>query len=467
MSTRARQGWALAITSLALFMVVLDNLVVTTALPVMKEDLDASVDSLGWIVNAYTLSFAVLLLTGAALGDRLGRRPVFSAGIAVFALASAGCAMATSFDALVLFRVLQGAGAALVLPLSLTLLSDAFPPGKRGLAIGIWSGISGLAVACGPLVGGAVVDGLSWHWIFWPNVPLGAVCAVLALRYLANGTGPDRHLDIPGLVLAGVGLFGLVWGVVRGNEAGWTSLEIVGALATSAVFLAAFVAWQRRTGTPMLPLHMYRSRGFTVANAVSGTMYFGMFGAVFFLAQFLQVSQGYTPFEAGLRTLPWTVMPMFVAPLAGALSDRIGFRPLLVTGMVGLAGSLVWQALIARPDLPYSHLVLPQMLAGVGMSLVFAPVANLLVASVREKDIGKASGANNMTREVGGAIGIAVLTAMFTRSGSYATPEAFVDGMRPAVLVAAVVVVVGAFIAMWAPAARRAQATVVEPATAQ
>lgn len=451
MTERRRQTWALIVTGLALFMVVLDNLVVTTALPVIRTDLDVPLDMLGWVVNAYTLAFAVLLLTGAALGDRLGRRRVFATGIGIFAVASAGCALATGTEMLIAFRALQGVGAALVLPLSLTLLTDAFPPGRRGLAIGIWSGISGLAVAAGPVIGGAVVDGISWHWIFWLNVPLGALCVALAATRLRESHGSDRSLDLPGLVLAGVGLFGLVWGIVRGNEQGWASPEILTALIVGVLALAGFLAWEARTRTPMLPLRMFRNRGFTVANGVSVAMYFGMFGSIFFLAQFLQTAQGRSPLEAGLMIIPWTVMPMFVAPVAGALSDRIGARPLMAAGLATQSAALLWLATVSDPDVAYPSLVVPFALAGLGMALVFAPVANLLIASVREAEIGKASGANNTLREVGGALGIAVMTAVFTATGSYASPQAFADGLEPAVLLGAAVLGAGALLALLAP----------------
>ena len=467
---RRRQIWALVITGLALFMVVLDNLVVTTALPVIRTDLGMSVDTLGWVVNAYTLAFAVLLLTGAALGDRLGRRRVFAAGILLFSAASAGCALAGSTEMLIAFRAIQGAGAAMVMPLSLTLLTDAFPPGKRGLALGIWSGISGLGVAAGPVIGGAVVDGISWHWIFWPNVPLGVASAVLAVRFMGESRGVARKLDLPGMALAGGGLLGVVWGLVRGNAQGWTSPEILVALGLGTLLLAAFVAWQARSAEPMLPLGMFRSRGFTVANVVSVAMYFGMFGSIFFLAQFLQTVQGHSPLRAGLMILPWTVMPMFVAPVAGLLSDRIGARPLMVGGLTLQAGALAWLALASTPDVGYGALLVPFAMAGAGMALVFPPVANLLVASVPEHRIGVASGANNTMREVGGALGIAVMTAVFTATGSYAGPQAYVDGLTPAVLVGAAAVAVGALLALAVPGRRRAAAmegqAAAEPAAA-
>ena len=443
--------WALLLTGIGLFMVTLDNLVVTTALPVIRVDLGASVETLGGVVNAYTLAFAVLLLTGAALGDRFGRRRVFATGLVIFAVASAGCALAPSIEWLIFFRGLQGLGAAPVLPLSLTLLADAFPPGKRGLAIGIWSGISGLAVAAGPVVGGAIVDGISWHWIFWINVPIGIVAAALAMWKLRESYGPDTGLDLAGMVLAGAGVFGIVYGIVRGNEAGWGSPEILGTLIGGVVFLGLFLWWESRAAHPMLPLHFFRNRGLNVANAASVCLYFGLFGAVFLLAQFLQTVQGDSPLEAGLKVLPWTIMPMFIAPLAGAFSDRIGARPFMVAGLFIMSGAFLWMGLVITPTISYLGLFGGFMLAGFGMSLVFAPVSNLLVQSVPEVDIGKASGTNNTVREVGGALGIAVMIAIFTATGSYSSGQAYVDGLSPAVLVAAGVLLIGAIIALAAP----------------
>ena len=450
---RGRQGLTLAITGAALFMVVLDNLVVTTALPSIRGDLGASVEQLGWFVNAYTLSFAVLLLPGAALGDRFGRRRVFELGLALFTLASAAAALAPGSGALVAARAVQGAGAALVLPLSLTLLATAFPAERRGLALGIWSGISGLAVALGPLVGGAVVDGISWQWIFWLNVPLGLIVLPTARTFLAESHGPKERLDPLGLVLATGGLLGIVWGVVRGNGSGWTSPEILAALVGGGSLLVGFVSWESRTSTPMLPLRLFRSRAFSATNVVSLTMSFGIFGSIFLLAQFLQTVQGYSAFDAGLRTLPWTLMPMFVAPVAGALSERIGGRPLMALGLALQSIAMVWLALITSVDVSYGQLVLPFVLAGTGMALVFAPVANVLLASVRPEEQGKASGANNAIREVGGALGVAVLASVFAGTGSYRTGQTFVDGLVPAVWTGAGVLAVGAALALLVPRA--------------
>jgi EmrB/QacA subfamily drug resistance transporter len=460
-------GLALAITGAALFMVVLDNLVVTTALPSIRNDLGASVEQLGWFVNAYTLTFAVLLLPGAALGDRFGRRRVFEIGLALFTLASAAAALAPGSGELVAARALQGAGAALVLPLSLTLLSSAFPAERRGVALGVWSGISGLAIALGPLVGGAVVDGISWQWIFWLNVPLGVLVLPAARAFLRESRGPRERLDPIGLVLAIGGLLGIVWGVVRGNGAGWSSPEIVGALAGGTLLLGVFLAWEARTDAPMLPLRLFRSRAFAATNAVSLTMSFGIFGSIFLLAQFLQTVQGYSAFHAGLRTLPWTLMPMFVAPIAGALSDRIGGRPLMALGLALQSIALGWLASISAVDVSYARLVVPFALAGTGMALVFAPVANVVLSSVRPEEQGKASGANNAIREVGGALGVAVLAAVFANAGSYRTGQTFVNGLVPAVWTGAGVLAVGAVLALLVPraAGRKARSGGDEVAT--
>jgi EmrB/QacA subfamily drug resistance transporter len=446
-------GFALAITGAALFMVVLDNLVVTTALPSIRTDLGASVEQLGWFVNAYTLTFAVLLLPGAALGDRFGRRRVFELGLALFTLASAAAALAPGSGELVAARAFQGAGAAMVLPLSLTLLSAAFPAERRGVALGVWSGISGLAVALGPLVGGAVVDGISWQWIFWLNVPLGVLVLPATRLYLREGRGPRERLDPIGLVLATGGLLGVVWGIVRGNSVGWGSVEILGTLVGGLVLLGAFLAWEARTDAPMLPLRLFRNRAFAATNAVSLTMSFGIFGSIFLLAQFLQTVQGYSAFHAGLRTLPWTLMPMFVAPIAGALSDRIGGRPLMALGLALQSIALGWLATISAVDVAYSRLIIPFALAGTGMALVFAPVANVVLSSVRPEEQGKASGANNAIREVGGALGVAVLAAVFSNAGSYRTGQTFVNGLVPAVWTGAGVLAVGAVLALLVPRA--------------
>ncbi|MDQ5833124.1 MAG: MFS transporter [Actinomycetota bacterium] len=443
--------WTLAIVSVALFMVTLDNLVVTNALVSIREDLGASLEELEWTVNAYTLSFAVFLLTGAALGDRLGRRRVFAAGIVIFSVASAAAALAPSTEALIGARALQGLGAAAITPLSLTLLSDAFAENKRGLALGIWSGVSGLGVALGPVVGGAVVEGFSWQWIFWLNVPIGVALTPMAIGLLRESRGPNATLDLPGVTLASLGLLGLVFGIVRAQGLGWTSTTVVGSIAGGVVLLAAFAIWESRTSTPMLPVRFFRNRGFAATNGVSLAMFFGAFGSIFLLAQFFQVAQGYSPLEAGIRTLPWTAMPIFVAPVAGILSDRIGGRPLMAAGLALQAGGLAWLALITEPDMAYSTLVPAFVMAGSGMALVFAPAANAVLSSVRPEEAGQASGATNTVREIGGVLGVAVLSTVFTSAGSFATPQAYVDGLVPAVWVGAAVLAVGALVALLVP----------------
>jgi EmrB/QacA subfamily drug resistance transporter len=462
MSARTKTLWTFVITSVALFMVTLDNLVVTMALPSIRLDLGATIEDLEWTVNAYTLSFAVLLLTGAALGDRFGRRRVFVLGLGIFTAASAAAALAPNVESLIAARAVQGVGGAIITPLTLTLLSAAVPPNRRGLALGAWGGIGGLGVALGPVIGGAVVEGLSWQWIFWLNVPIGIALAPLAARRLTESLGPDSRLDLAGLGLVSVGLFGIVLGLVRGNSVGWGSPQILGSLILGAAFVVAFVLWELRARAPMLPMRFFRNRTFAATNAASLFMFFGMFGSIFLLAQFLQTVQGYSPLSAGLRTLPWTAMPIFVAPIAGALSDRIGGRPLMAVGLAMQAIGLGWLATISSPTVPYSDLVPAFVVSGIGMALFFAPVANVVLSSVRREEEGKASGTNNAIRELGGVFGVAILASVFSRYGGYETPATFVDGLVPAVWVGAAVVAAGAAAALLIPRRRQAEAVPIE-----
>jgi EmrB/QacA subfamily drug resistance transporter len=458
----SRSIWTLAIVSVALFMVTLDNLVVTNALVSIREDLGASLEELEWTVNAYTLSFAVFMLTAAALGDRLGRRAVFATGIGIFTVASAAAALAPNTDALIAARALQGLGGAVITPVSLTLLSEAFSAERRGLALGIWSGVSGLGVALGPVVGGAVVEGFSWQWIFWLNVPIGLALAPAALARLNESRGPNAALDLPGVALASTGLLGVVYGIVRAQALGWTSATVIGSIGIGMALLAAFVAWERRAPAPMLPMRFFRNRAFAATNGVSLAMFFGAFGSIFLLAQFFQVAQGYSPLEAGLRTLPWTAMPIFVAPVAGILSDRIGSRPLMAGGLALQAAGLAWLALTTAPDMSYGLMVPAFMMAGTGMALVFAPSANAVLSSVRPAEAGQASGATNTVREIGGVLGVAVLATIFTSSGSFGSPQAYVDGLIPAVWVGAAVLAAGALVALLVPGRRAAEAAPAE-----
>ena len=444
-------GVVLAAVGIPTFMVTLDNLVVTNALPVIKSELGASLSDLQWFVNAYTLAFAALLLTAAAIGDRLGRRRVFLAGIALFTLASAACALASEPWMLIGARAIQGIGAAAVMPLSLTLLAGAVPEKQRSAAIGIWGGISGLGVAVGPVVGGAVVDGLNWQWIFWLNVPVGVFAVLLAARVLTESRGTAKRLDLLGLVLATAGVLSIVWGVVHGAGDGWTSGSVLGSLIAGVVLLAAFIGWEARTSAPMLPLRLFSVRSFSVVNVVSFTFAVGVFGSVFLLAQFFQVVQGYTPFQSGVRTLPWTAAPLVVAPIAGLIVDRVGPRTLIVVGQTFLAAALGWIALITTATTQYGDLVVPFILAGVGMGLTFAPSASVVMNSASDADRGVASGTNNTIREVGVAMGVAVLASVFASAGSYESPTSYAAGLVPAVWTGAAIVAAGALVAVLLP----------------
>jgi EmrB/QacA subfamily drug resistance transporter len=441
--------WAFALTSAAGFMVTLDNLVVTTALPVIRHELGAGLSGLEWTVNAYTLTFAVLLLTGAALGDRFGRRRMLAIGLAIFTVSSAAAALAPSILALDIARAFQGIGGAIVMPLTLTILASAVPAEKRGLALGAWGGITGLAVAFGPLVGGAVVSGLSWQWIFWLNVPIGIVLIPLVLFRLEESRGPFGKLDLPGVVLAGVGLLGIVWGLVRGNAVGWSSPAILGAILGGLVVMALFVMWELRAPAPMLPMRFFKNRAFALSNLASLFFSFGMFGSIFLLAQFFQTVQGYSPLDSGVRILPWTAMPMLVAPIAGAMSDRVGGHRLMAAGLALQAIGLAWIAAITTATLPYSSIVLPFIVSGTGMALFFAPVANVVLSTVRPIEQGQASGANNAIRELGGVLGVAVLASIFAHAGGYDSAQTFVKGTSDAVFVGAAVVGLGAVAAFF------------------
>ncbi|TMK72433.1 MAG: DHA2 family efflux MFS transporter permease subunit [Actinobacteria bacterium] len=462
MPAKTRTLWTFAITAVAVFMATLDNLVVTTALPVIRKDLHASIATLEWTINAYTLTFAVLLLTGAALGDRFGRRRMLVIGLAIFTAASAAAALAPSVGVLIAARAAQGVGGAIVTPLTLTILSAGVPANRRGAFIGAWSGIAGLAVAFGPLLGGAVVSGISWHWIFWLNVPIGIVLIPLARLRLQESYGPTKSLDLPGLALASGGLFALVWGLVREIDNGWTSPEIVIALAAGVVVLIAFVLWEIRAESPMLPMRFFENRVFALANAASLLMFFGMFGSIFLLSQFFQTVQGYSPFGSGLRILPWTVMPMFVAPIAGALSDRIGGHRLMGIGLTLQATGLASIAALSTATVPYWQLVVPFMVSGIGMAMFWAPVANVVLSSVRPEEEGQASGAQNAIRELGGVFGVAVLASVWSHYGSYASGPSYVDGMLPALWIGASVVLAGAVAAFAIGKRRRVSEAVVE-----
>ncbi|MFC1228172.1 MULTISPECIES: DHA2 family efflux MFS transporter permease subunit [Streptomyces] len=457
-------AWALVITSVAGFMAALDNLVVTTALPSIREDLGGALHDLEWTVSAYTLTFAVLLMFGAALGDRFGRRRLFIAGITVFTASSAAAAMAPGIDSLIAARAVQGAGAAVMMPLTLTLLTAAVPEARRGMAYGIWGAVNGLAVASGPLVGGSLTEHISWHWIFWLNVPLGLILVPLARLRLAESRGTGAPLDLPGTLLASGGLFGIVYGLIRGPVDGWTGTVVLTGLSAGATLLVGFVLHSTRAENPMLPMRLFRSRAFTGINAASLLMFLGMFGSIFLLSQYMQGVLGYSPTEAGLRMLPWTGMPMLVAPIAGILSDRIGGRPVVATGLFLQALGLGHLAVVATADASYAAQLPALITSGIGMALYFAPASSLVMSSVLPKEQGIASGANNALREVGGALGIAIMASIFASRGGYESGQAFVDGMRPALVTGAAAVALAGVAALFIPARRRPAAPASLPA---
>ncbi len=461
MTGKTMTKWVVVLTAIGSLMAALDTLVVSTALSRIRLDLGASVGQLEWTVNAYNLSFAVLLITGAALGDRFGRRNLYAAGLGLFALASAAGALAPNVGVLIAARAVQGVGSALIMPLGLALLSAAFPAEKRGAAIGIFSAITGIAVASGPLVGGAVVQGIDWQWIFWINVPIGLATIPLVLTKMRESYGPDTGLDLRGLALVTLGALATVWALVRGNEVGWGSTEVVGALIAGVLLTIAFVAWERRAREPMLSLELFRSRAFSAGNAAIFLTFASLFGAVFFFAQLLQTGLGEGPLETGLRLLPWTATFITVAPIAGALADKIGERPLMVTGLSLQALGMTWVALIADANMSYTQLIAPFVVGGVGVSMAIPAAQNSVVASVADNAIGKAAGANSMMRELGGVFGIAIAVAVFAAAGSYVSPSAFVEGFKPAIGVAAALALIGAVAGLALPGRRRAAAPLV------
>jgi len=444
-------------------MVTLDNLVVGVALPSIRKDLGGGLQSLEWTVNAYTLAYAVLLMPAAALGDRFGRKRMFIVGLSLFTASSLAAAMAPDINFLVFARAMQGFGAAIVTPLTLTLLAEAFPGDKRGLALGIWSGVSGLGVASGPVVGGAVIDGAgSWQWIFGINIPIGIIVISLAALMLRESRGEERSLDLPGILFAGLGLFGATYAIVRGEADGWGTPGILIPLIGGVLLLAGFVLWEFRAPEPMLPMRFFKSRGFSATNVVSFAMFFGVFGSIFYLSQFFQTGQGYSPLESGIRTLPFTAMPILVAPLAGIFSDKFGARPFLAVGLTLQAIAIYWMSQISSPTVPYVDLLPTFVMCGTGMSLVFAPAANAVLASVRQSESGQASGATNAIREVGGVMGVSMLGVLFASHGSYASPQAYTDGLVAALPLGAAVLAVGAIAALFVPSLAKMRATAEE-----
>jgi EmrB/QacA subfamily drug resistance transporter len=463
----SRRGWTIGLTSIAFFMVALDALVVTTALPAIQRDLQVGVSTLEWTVNAYALSFAAGIITAAALGDRMGRRRVFVAGLAVFTVASGACALAPTPALLLAARAVQGVGAAAVMPLSLTILTSAFPPQRRGAVVGIWGAIGGLAVASGPVIGGAITQGIDWHWIFWVNVPIGAAAMLLSRVRLPESRAGASRLDLPGLVLVTVAAISLVWALVRSGAAGWGSAEVLGTLVSGLVLLFTFAGWERCALAPMLPPRLFANRTFAAANASAFLMIGAISGAAFLVAQYFQLSLADSPLTTGLRLLPWTATPMVITPLAGALSDRVGPRRIMATGLMLQAAGLGWFALQATEPVGYATLVVPLIVAGVGISMSLPTTAAAALGAVAPQDIGKASGTNSTLQRFGGAFGVAVVTAVFTAHGHLGTAASYDAGFRPALMAAAALSLAGAAAALVIPARHQARAAATpEPAPA-
>jgi EmrB/QacA subfamily drug resistance transporter len=465
--TTREQRWVLGLASLASFIVILDVMVVATALTALRRHLGASLADLEWTVSAYTLSFAVLLMTAAALGDRLGRRRVFAAGLALFAAASAGCALAPDAAALIAARAVQGAGAATIMPMALALLNGAFPPARRGWAIGIYGGVTALAAVAGPVLGGVVTQGLGWQWIFWLNVPIALAAIPLVLLRINEATGPGGAVDLPGLLLVTAAALGLVWGLVRGNTAGWGSAEVIGTLAGGVVAAVAFAAWERHATHPMLPVRLFRSAAFSAGNAAIFAINASLTGVIFLMPQFQQVVAGQDPLGAGLRLLPWGIAPFLIGPRAGALADRIGERTLVVTGSLLQAAGIAWIAAVAGPSSGYLALIAPMSIVGAGFALTIPAVTRSVTSTVPAADIGTASGAFTTMRQLGGAFGVAILGTAFAATGSYTTPGAFTHGFATALGVAAGLALAGAVAGTILPTPRRrsSPAASPEPAT--
>lgn len=449
---RAERNWVLGVTALASFMMALDAMIITTAFAAIRTEFGSPVETLQWTVNAFNLTFAVLLLTGAALGDRFGRRRMFAAGIALFVVASAACALAGNATALIAARALQGAGAALVMPLAMAILSGTFGREERARALGIFSGITGCALIIGPAIGGFITEHLGWRWVFWINLPIGLIAIGLVLARLRESFGPAAALDIPGLLLIALAALAVVWSLLRGNAVGWASAEVTGTLMSGLVLAAGFVLWELRAAAPMVPMRLFASRALASGMAASVLFYAAMYGVLFLLPQFLQTTLGFDAFGAGLRLLPWTATLFITAPVAGAVVNRFGERLLVVTGLLMQAIGLGWIAGIVSPAVPYAALVAPLVLAGVGVSMAMPAAQNAVLGSVAVAEMGKASGIFNMGRFLGGMFGIAALVATFSANGAVDSAAHFERGFAAAMSLAATLSLAGAIVGFFLPA---------------
>jgi EmrB/QacA subfamily drug resistance transporter len=441
--------WVLGLTSTAYFMVVLDSVVVITALPRMHRDLHVGVSSLQWTVSAYGIAFAAGIITAAALGDRFGRRLVFGSGLALFTLASAACALAPNMADLIAARTVQGLGAAAVLPLSLTILTTAFPPEKRGMIVGVYGGLAGLAVALGPIFGGAITEAIDWHWIFWINVPIGLAAVLLGLGLLPESRGAPERLDLLGVSLVTAGVLALVWALTRANAVGWASAEIVSSLAAGCLLLAAFIWWEHRAAEPMVPLRLFASREFAIGNLTTYFMTGATFAAAFFITQEYQFARGYSPLGTGLRLLPFFATPMIISPLAGSLSDRIGRRPIIVVGLALQAIGYVWVASRGSLATSWVELDIALLVAGIGISMALPTVPTAVLSAVAPQEMGKASGINYMAQRFGTVFAIAIASAVFSAEGHLGSPASVTGGFRPALWACVAFAVLAALTALF------------------
>jgi EmrB/QacA subfamily drug resistance transporter len=446
------------LTSVAYFMVALDTLVVVTALPSIHRDLGGNVGALQWAVNAYVLAFGATIITAAALGDLIGRRRMYVIGLAVFTAASAACALAPSLGVLVACRAVEGIGAGIIMPLGLTLLTSAFPVERRGAVIGIWGGVAGLAVASGPLIGGAVTQGLNWHWIFWVNVPIGIAAIAGSRLRLAESRGPATRLDLPALVLIAAGVGALTWGLVQAGQAGWRSAQTLTALSLGALLIMAFLAWERRATEPMIPLGLFRSGSFAAAVTTQFLLAAAIYSAAFLTSQYFQFGLGDSPLGTGLRFLPWTATPMIIAPIAGAVYDKIGARPLIVPGLLMQAAGFAWIVYLAGHSSGYAGYVIPFVIAGVGISMAIPCVSAAGLNSVAPQALGKAAGVMNTMQQFGAVFGIAIATTVFNANGSLAGGATITSGYRPALGVSAGLSLIGAATALGIRAVRAGRA---------
>jgi EmrB/QacA subfamily drug resistance transporter len=454
LSEEARKWWTLAAVAFGLFMIMLDNTVVNVALPSMAQDLGVGLSELEWIVTGYALTFASLMLTGGKLADLLGRRLVFVAGLVIFTGSSLACGLAESGEFLIGARVVQGAGAALMNPATLSIIAATFPPRQRGMAIGLWAGVSALALAIGPLVGGLLTDHLHWSWIFFVNVPVGivAIAASFVLIRESKDESAEQRLDLPGLLTSGIGLFALTYGLIEANTYGWTSGRIVGAFVVAAVMLVAFVLLETHQRLPMLDLSLFRNRTFAGANLAVLLVALAMFGVFFFVSLYMQGILGYSAVQTGAAFLPMTVLIILIAPIAGKTSDRVGSRSLMTAGMILVSAQLLYFSRLDE-NAVYLDLLPAFIVGGMGMALVMTPSAAAAVRALPVDKSGVGSAVLNAFRQVGGSMGIALMGAIMAQQVGglkgpevFRDPERFVDGFSTTLLVAAVIALAGAVV---------------------